>query len=150
MLRKMGFTLVELVAVIAIIGLLAVLAIPRLVDTNAFERQGAFDRVMATLRYAQKAAIAQNQYVCVAFTQDSKYEDMVVTYGATSACGAELADSGGQTPYVVSIPKNSFSPLPSDFNFDNLGRPSFSVQRQIHIANVPNPIYMEAETGYVH
>lgn len=148
MLKEAGFTFVELVAVIAIIGLLAVLALPRMVDTNALEKQGFYDQVLAALRYAQKAAVAQNRYVCVGFPSSGRIK---LTYGVTASCGSDLVGPDGQSPYVVSSSTTSFSSYTA-FYFDALGRPmvgGVTSRQAIGVGGVGS-IYIEAETGYVH
>ena len=157
--RQRGFTLVELVAVMVVTGVLAALAAPRFFDRNIFESRGFYDQVISTLRYAQEAAIAQNRFVCVAFSTNSvtlTYDPVPpsIAHTTMTACpgGSALADPGGQSSYTVSNSNASFSPTPSPaaFYFDALGRLSLSTQQAIRIANVTNPIYVEAETGYVH
>ncbi len=63
-----GFTLIELIMVMVIVGILAVFVAPRFFDANVFKSRGFADQVQATLRYAQKEAIAQHRNVCVAMT----------------------------------------------------------------------------------
>ena len=144
-LRPCGFTMVELVAVIAIAGILAALVLPRFVDSGAFDRRGFYDQVISTLRYAQKAAIAQRRFVCVAFGANS----VTLTYGTTAACGSNLAGLDGKTPYTISSSNASFSPVPAAFYFDTLGR-NPGAKQTLSIVNVASPIYVETETGYVH
>lgn len=159
MKRLHGFTMVEMVAVIAIVGILAVMLAPRFFDRYAFERRGFYDQVISTLRYAQKAAITQNRFVCASFSANSlalTYDPTPpsATHTAMAACpgGSALVGPNLQTTYIISSSNASFSPTPSPsaFYFDALGRTSLSARQTINIANVSNPIYVEAETGYVH
>lgn len=141
--RQSGFTLVELVMTIIIIGVLAVVAVPRFFDSNVFQSRGFADQVTASLRYAQKVAIAQRRFVCAAFTNDS----VELTIGATAACGTALQSPTGEANYVVTAPAGvTFATQPADFSFDALGRPSTATSGTIG----GSTITVEAETGYVH
>lgn len=143
--RAHGFTAVEIITTIVILGVLAFMAAPRFFDRTAFENRGFYDQVISTLRYAQKAAITQRRFVCVAFGANS----VTLTMGATSACGTNLAGPAGLSPYSVASNSASFAtPLPAAFYFDALGRPS--VAQAITIIGYAIPITIEPETGYVH
>ena len=162
MKRPAGFTLVELVMIIVIIGVLAVVATPRFFDNNAVQARGFVDQVQATLRYAQKEAIAQHRFVCVAFAVNS----VTLTTGLTTACGTNLIGPAGpvspspclQTTYSVCSSNASFSTTPTAFNFNALGQPvdttlgnpigTFGVT--INTIPTPTTITVEAVTGYVH
>lgn len=140
-----GFTLVELVMTMVIIGILAAVAAPRFFDINVFQSRGFADQVQASLRYAQKVAIAQHYFVCAAFTSNS----ITLTTGATAACGMPLVSPTGEASYVITAPSGiAFGALPTNFSFDALGRPS--INQTITIVGATNPIIVEAETGYVH
>jgi MSHA pilin protein MshC len=53
-----GFTLVELLACIVIIGVLVAVTGPRFVSYQPFQERGYADEVAASLRYAQRVAVA--------------------------------------------------------------------------------------------
>ena len=157
--RQHGFTLIELVTIIVILGILAVAAAPRFFDRNVFDSRGFNDQVTATLRHAQKTAIAQRRFVCVSFTANS----LTLTYDTTApstvhtamtACpgGSNLTSPTGAVPYTVTSANASFfGGAPAAFYFNALGRPSFAAQRNITVNGyATTPILIEAETGYVH
>lgn len=150
--HQSGFTMVELVTIMVILGVIAAIAAPRFFDRGTFDSRSFYDQAIATLRYAQKAAIAQRRFVCVAFTANS----VTLTYdpiapGAThtvAACSANLAGPTGQAPYSVSGNNAPFAPTPTPFNFDALGRASLG--QNITVSGYTASITVEQETGYVH
>ena len=87
---RTGFTLVELVATLVIVSIIAVVAIPRFFATNTFDSRGFHDRATATVRYAQKLAIAQRLpiFVCV---NAPAVGDISVSYAA--GCATQIADA---------------------------------------------------------
>jgi MSHA pilin protein MshC len=143
--NQQGFTLIELIMTMVIVGIIAVVATPRLLGTSVFKSRGFADQVQATLRYAQKAAIAQHRFVCVAFTGTS----ITLSIGATTACGTPLLSPTGGA-YVVNAPTDiTFAAVPAAFSFNALGQPTNAPQT-INISGATNGITIEAETGYVH
>ena len=56
--RALGYTIVELVAVITILGIVAAITGPRFFGTKVFSERGYADEVASAMRYAQKIAVA--------------------------------------------------------------------------------------------
>lgn len=148
--KTSGFTLIELVMVIVIVGILAVFAAPRFFNRTVFESKGFADQVQATLRHAQKIAIAQRRNVCVAMTPGDISLTIASASGTASACDTNLVSPTGESPYKISTPAASISLSYSSANlgFDALGRTAAS--QTITISGATNPIVVEVETGYVH
>ncbi len=139
-----GFTLVELVITMIVVGILAAVVMPRFADRTVFESRGFQDETISLLHYAQKAAIAQRRYVCVAFTATGAS----LSSGASSSCGSPLTGPNGATPFAVAARSGTgYDTTPSDFYFDAAGRPSAG---QSFTVTGSGSITVEAETGYVH
>lgn len=147
-----------------IIGIISAVAIPRFFDTDVFRARGFADQVKATLRYAQKVAVAQHRNVCVTVAPSDITLHIASTSGAASACDANLASPAGQpsncpsATYKICTPSSTIaiSPSPVSFGFDALGK-SFdtegnasTAQKSFTVSGAPSIIYVEAETGYVH
>jgi MSHA pilin protein MshC len=158
--KSAGFTLIELIMVIIIAGILAVVVAPRFFGANVFKSRGFADQVQATLRYAQKEAIAQHRNVCVAMTASTITLTIANASGTASACGPNLALPAGGNSIIApsaTITITLAPAVPATFNFDALGKPwdvlgttPSTVQKSITISGATNIIYVEAETGYVH
>jgi MSHA pilin protein MshC len=143
-----GFTLVEMVMVIVVIGILAAFVAPRMTQSPEFAARGFADQVKATLRYAQKSAIAQRRFVCVAFSVNS----IDLTLNTVPTCpGAALASADGNAvTRVVAVHDVTFAVIPSNFYFDALGQPGADTLQRLRIAGMSADIVVEAKTGYVH
>lgn len=143
--------------VLVIVGILAVFAVPRFFDANIFKARGFSDQVQATLRYAQKIAIAQRRLVCVkveAPTATSARLTLTVANaaGATS-CATPLALPASSSNVIES---GDATTTAADFAFDGLGSPfnlpyapgNASAAQTVTVAGYV--IKVEKETGYVH
>jgi hypothetical protein len=85
----------------------------------------------------------------VAFTANR----ISLSVSTTTTCpGTPLAALSGQGNYQIDAPTGvTLSPVPADFYFDALGRPSIATATDITIiADVARTLTVEAETGYVH
>jgi MSHA pilin protein MshC len=151
--QSSGFTLIELIMVMVIVGILAAVVAPRFFDANVFKSRGFADQVQATLRYAQKEAIAQHRNVCVAMTASTIALTIANASGAASPCGPNLAlPAGGNSITAppgsgITLSSSPVSP-PVSFNFDALG--TTAVKQTITVSGATNNIVVEAVTGYVH
>jgi MSHA pilin protein MshC len=96
MRRAAGFTMIELITVILILGILAVVALPRLQGADEFRAVAFRDRVAATLRYAQKSAVAKRRLVCASVAGNSLSLQVASSFPATS-CDQPLPTADGQS-----------------------------------------------------
>jgi MSHA pilin protein MshC len=151
--KQAGFTLIELVMTMVIIGIMGAVAIPRFFGASVFQARGFADQLKATMRYAQKMAIAKNRYICVTFTttsitltQDATAPSLV--HASASCPGSSLTSPAGQTPYVVTAAGAVSQSGGSAFNFSPQGRASAA--QSITVNGYVTPVIVEAETGYVH
>ncbi len=143
MRQSSGFTLVELVMVLVIAGILSATALPKFSDNSVFQSRGFADQVLATLRYAQKTAIAQHQNVCVNLA--------VTTVTLTidnAACSTNLNLPDRPTNSLTAPTDITLTTTAATLTFDANGRPSTAAT--ITIPEVSTAITVEAETGYVH
>ena len=97
--RSGGFTLVELVLVIVMLGIISFVASGRISDRDQANARGFADQVASTLRFAQKAAIAQRRNV---------YVNIDTTNRRVRACldtvndGISVATAAGVTTISIS------------------------------------------------
>ncbi|MFZ2540648.1 MAG: GspH/FimT family pseudopilin [Gallionella sp.] len=151
-----GFTLVELIMTMVIVGILAAVVAPRFFDNNVFQSRGFADELQASLRYAQKVAVAQRRVVCMAFDIVSVPNTLALTIDTNTppdgGCDAPLPSLADGANYVVRAPAGvafGTAPAPVDFSFNALGTPA-PAPPTITITGATNGITIEPETGYVH
>lgn len=148
-----GFTLVELVTVIAVMSIMAAVAIPKFASTETFETRGTHGLVLASLRYAQKTAIAQRRSVYVVHA-NLMPDKMSLCFDI--ACNQAVVNPEDVTAYVITSSKSvDISSEIATIGFDSLGRPIPNSTVKYVVTNRNNnthsvSIKVEAETGYIH
>jgi MSHA pilin protein MshC len=141
-----GFTMVELILVMVIVGILAAVAVPRMIGRNSFDTRGFADQLAATVRFAQKLAVAQRTDVFIRLNAS----DATLCYDAT--CATLAPGPGGEKPYAVSAPNGvSIASPVAVLGFDAGGRPNIAAQLAIQVnGSGAHHVLVEQETGYVH
>lgn len=159
-----GFTVIELITVLILIGVLAVVALPRFAELRAFDVRGYSDQVLSTLRFAQKAAIAERRRVRVDIGANAVTVSVCSVSSPGDACSGNMSSCG--IPLILPAGGNSVmapsgvSLTPHTFRYDCQGRPVTDVDSgwgnvattDITVAASGEPsrtIRIEAETGYV-
>lgn len=147
-----GFTLVELVMTIVIIGIMGAVAAPRFFSSSVFQSRGFADQLKSTLRYAQKAAAAQNRYICATVNSNSVTLSLDATVPsaahAVASCTVSMTSPSGQSPYTLTAPNGVTLSGGAAFYFNVSGKPSAA--QSITVSGNATPVTVEAETGYVH
>jgi len=146
-----GFTLVELVVTLVVLGIIAVVVLPRFVAKNTFESRGFHDQATATVRYAQKLAIAQRRAIFVCVNAPSA-GDISVSYA--SGCAAQIPDPTGAALRVPAPSGITLTSTAAEFSFlSGLGQTAAQVTITLTSTIPGDParsIVIENETGYVH
>ncbi|MDZ7924268.1 MAG: type II secretion system protein [Marinagarivorans sp.] len=117
--KPLGFTLVELVAVILILGVLTVTVIARVMPSRIHQLQGARDIVVASLFNAQQKALAQNHAVQVITTATSVDIRVDNNDDGSFSVGESITYAG--TRYPLTLP-SGVSLNANTLTFDRLGR----------------------------
>ena len=151
-----GFTVVELVVVITIAGIIALVAIPRFMGASGFQSRGFYDQAQATVRMAQKVAIAERANATLPksliFVVVSA-ADIQVCRAAGCGAGTQVLNPATGAPLAATVPSGvTLSPVGS-FSFNGLGQPSAGTTITLTSSIAGDParqIVVEVETGYVH
>jgi MSHA pilin protein MshC len=172
--RQLGYTLVELIAVIIVVGILGAVGVGRFLGRSSFDSVAYVDQTAALLRYAQKVAVAQNRNVHVRLNASG----IALCYQPTCAAGERVqapggANSGSATTraacsndgsWACEAPPEQVRVTPvASFYFDPLGKPfaatdvaptpvsSFTpLDVVVRASESVRTITVEMETGYVH
>jgi MSHA pilin protein MshC len=144
-----GFTLVELILVVVLLGILSFFAGGRLNDRDQVNARGFADQVAATLRFAQKAAIAQRRNVYVNI--DASTRRVRACLDAAAACASPVASPAGGSLDVAGAAGITLTTGINQFSFDALGRPSFGSNLTLTTSakGLAFSVVVETESGYV-
>lgn len=141
-----GFTLIELVTIIIILGIISVVALPRMSAGDDILAAEFRDKVVSSLRYAQKMASSHRRLVCVTFTASS-LTLQIARQKNVAACDADLPIPGAGGNVVSSRNPASivFNPVPAALNFQPDGTAN---DRTLLIGGQPAIVIIGA-TGHV-
>lgn len=135
-----GFTLVELVVTLVIIGALAAASAPIFFTRNTFEARGFFEDVMASVRYAQKLAVATGCTVRVDITGNTLTLQRAA--GGPPACNTGpyntgVADPTGQQPTFSRTPRagSGITLTSVNFTFNPLGATNLGADTTITVTS---------------
>ena len=145
-----GFTLVELVLVILVLGTLSYYAVARMSDRGDTDAHGFAEQLASTLRFAQKAAVAQRHIVYV--NTDGANGRVWVCLDAALVCTQPLAAPAGgplaqDAPRGVSLSTTGAAQM----SFDAMGRPSTAAATDwlVNANTATFTVRMEPDSGYV-
>ena len=139
LLRKAGFTLVEILTVLVIIGIASAVVIPQLGTRDDLKVASAARTLTADLIYAQNLAISQQKYIYIRFdTTNHNYKllsvanssgDTVLTHPITQKSYIQQFGSGSTNLSSVTIQSVDFdgvdNTIADEFTlaFDEMGAP---------------------------
>lgn len=146
-LKSAGFTLMELTMVIVVVAILSMVAFGKFARVESFQAFGFADSAKATVRFAQKVAIAQRRVVVVALNAGAG--SLSVCY-ANAACAAPVIDPTTGQAMVLRAPSGVSIAGPAAISFDGLGRTPAGATFTISGDGTAHAFVVEAETGYVH
>lgn len=145
MKKHRGFTIVELVMTIMIIGILAAVVGPRFFDRKVFDERLFFEEAVASVRYAQKLALASGCLTQVSLTTNG-YLLRRAASCTSGAYSAEVQGPDGQIPYANTVPTGvAVSAINFPVVFDSLGRPSAAASAAVGSFS----LQVNGETGLV-
>lgn len=147
--RTRGFTFVELILIIVLLGIMSFFAGARLNDRNSANARGFADQVASTLRFAQKAAIAQRRNVYVNI--DASARRVRACLDAATTCATPLSSPGGGSLDITGASGITLTSGSTQFLFDALGRPSFASTLTLttSASGLTFSVIVETESGYV-
>jgi MSHA pilin protein MshC len=168
--RHHGFTVVELILVIVLVGIISAVAMTRFFDRTVFDADAATEQLRATLRYAQKIAIAQHRPVFVQLAPNrialcfrneavcAPADQVVAPSGDNSGSAATLDACGSRTWMCEGRPASITATANiAVLGFDALGQP-FNVPQTAAFGGLTvtirggaatRTVTVAAETGHV-
>lgn len=153
MLIQKGFTIIELIAVIMIVGILSSVAAPKFIGNDAFAARGAHGTLLASLRLAQKTAIAQRKIVYANINTTSR----AICLGYDASCTTPVIDPATKGAYSKTLPDTvSVTTTLNQIAFNGSGQENSNNTVTLTITNNASggtpvrTVTIERDTGYVH
>ena len=157
--RVRGFTLLELIVVLLIAGIISFSAMVKLNSVGDVNAQGFADELASSLRFAQKAAVAQRRPVYVNI--DAANNHVYVCLDAASPCATPLQQPAGGALDITGPGAVVLTANVTQFSFSGFGCPqtdtttgcaSVSSALQM-VATSPTgaqfTVTVQADSGYV-
>lgn len=152
LLRRAGFTLVELVLALTVIGILAVVGGPRFFGTDAFDARLFFDEARSAVRFAQKLAVATNCEVQVTIGGNAYVIEQRAACDTGAFTQAVVHPGTGAGGYAGTAPSGvTLTADVTPFRFDALGRArdGAGVVTDVTITVGGRTLVVAGETGFV-
>ncbi len=146
-----GFTMIELVAVMVLVSVLSFVAVARLGNVGEVNAMGFAEQLASSMRFAQKAAIAQRRLVYV--DVDTTARRLRACLDSAVPCASPLAAPAGGNLDVTAPAGTALASNVTQFSFDGLGRPSATSQVQLVLTAGDGQsfqVLVEVDSGYVH
>lgn len=140
MKTELGFSIIELVAVIVIAAILSAIVIPNL-RLDSFRDRGGFQQGIAAIRFAQKQAISSGCQVDVSIGVSS------CTLAFNGCTGASILNPGTGDSNFCTSSNPGVSPA-VNFSFNNIGSPLGGQQTLVFAGG--QTVTVEANTGFAH
>jgi MSHA pilin protein MshC len=149
--RQNGYTIVEVVLVIVILAILGSVAGPRFFDQATFDERAYYDELVASLRYAQKVAVASGCRVRVDITGTS----YSLTQQSPQAGHCDATDSSFPVPVLLSTGEVMSGSAPTGISatpattlvYDALGRTNLALNQNLNVGG--RVLTIQAESGLV-
>lgn len=146
-----GFTVIELILVIVIVAVLGAIAGPRFFDNATFDERAYYDELVASLRYAQKIAVATGCRVRV----DISAATYSLTQQSSLSGHCDPADASFPVPVVLGTGEVMSGTAPNGvtaapaiaFVYEPLGRTTLAVDQVISVGS--RALTIQAESGLV-
>ena len=152
--------MIELITVMILVGIMAFAVVPRFNLLNDFDGRGMRDQAIATLRYAQKSAIAQRRHVCAVIDSSSDISLTIAPNFATATPSCPLATTltytarncpaSKPTQTICRADRVTTSLGTTTIIFDPSGRPVSGGGVNVISVTGANAISVEPESGHVH
>ena len=143
MIKKNGFTMIEMIIVIGLMATLVMITIPYFGQTKTFRNKDTQNQIEFILKTARKYSIAQRRTVYV--IQNSG--QLILCYTNTAPCPATQTISNQGSTIQTNISNSTFT-IPSNIAFNSQGGLVTGVTTTVIAAGLN--IYIDGVTGYVY